>query len=349
MHNRLVAFHGLSPLLRRRSLARVALVCAGASLGCGVSAPELNSDDDVGEVRQAAQSYTDGALFRENFENNDWTFSTNIVNQTYTTNGVDGRILRASYPPAANGSPRIGKRFDFNSSDKALLAFDMKFHSEFEWVKGGKLHGLGGGNGTTGCAAIDPNGWSVRLMWRADGVPELYVYHQNRVNRCGDGTKAANFAFERGRWYRIEIFVDVNSSPTTADGLARLYVDGVKLIEVGNLVLSGNSSIKADQFLVSTFYGGDDSTFSPSKKTYAYFDNFSVYPSERVSGTRGTDCELRREGIYDKGSDVCCDDMCGSCGGNGCSGLPGGSSNCCTGTISNASANCSSVGAPCEY
>jgi hypothetical protein len=349
MQNGLDTFLRPSQLLRSSSFAAVALACGGASLSCGVSSPDMGSGDEPGQVREAAQSYADGALFRENFENNDWTFSSHIVNQSYTTNGVDGRILRASYPPASNGSPRITKRYDFNSSDKALLAFDVKFHSEFEWVKGGKLHGLGGGNGTTGCDAIDPNGWSVRLMWRADGVPELYVYHQNRVNRCGDGKKAENFAFERGRWYRVEIFVDVNSSPTTADGLARLYVDGVKLVEVKDLVLSGNSSVKADQFLVSTFYGGDDSTWSPSKKTYAYFDNFTVYSSERVSGTRGTDCELRREGIYNKGADVCCDDLCGSCGGTGCSGFPGGSSNCCTGTISSASANCSSASAPCKY
>jgi hypothetical protein len=88
---------GLSRALRRFAFAGVALVCAGTSLSCGVSAPEPSSDDDAGQLRQDAQSYADGALFRENFENNDWTISQQIINQTYT-NGVDGRILRSSFP-----------------------------------------------------------------------------------------------------------------------------------------------------------------------------------------------------------------------------------------------------------
>jgi hypothetical protein len=43
----------------------------------------------------------------------------------------------------------------------------------------------------------------------------------------------------------------------------------------------------------------------------------------------------------------CCDKMCGRCGGPGCSALPGGSSRCCLGEISDAGRSCSQHPPPC--
>ncbi|ACY14264.1 polysaccharide lyase [Haliangium ochraceum] len=306
--------------------------------------------------RLGLAQYTDGALWRQNFETmtlgSHW-FHDDLLVQPYTTGGADGRILRAAYQPNHQGSPRLGRRFSLSSaSNTATLSFDMKLHSAFEFVRGGKMHGLAGGTGTTGCKPIDPNGWSVRMMWRPGGVPVLYIYHQDRDSSCGDDFyPASNFAFERGRWYRVEIFVRMNSSVGSADGEARLYIDGVELVDVRNLNLSGNSSVAIDQFMFSTFYGGNDPSWSPSQKTYVYYDNFTVYPGERIGGADATTCEVYESGIYDAPSAVCCADSCGSCGGSGCSGLPGGSSSCCTGSISNGGDGCfqDGVSAPCWF
>jgi hypothetical protein len=46
-------------------------------------------------------------------------------------------------------------------------------------------------------------------------------------------------------------------------------------------------------------------------------------------------------------SNVCCDKMCGRCGGSGCSALPGGSDRCCLGDIRNAGRSCSQHPPPC--
>ena len=46
--------------------------------------------------------------------------------------------------------------------------------------------------------------------------------------------------------------------------------------------------------------------------------------------------------------DICCSAECGTCGGTGCSGRPGGGEECCTGPISLSSVMCSESGAaPC--
>jgi len=296
--------------------------------------------------------YTDQALFRENFESMDvgdgWFDSSSLRVQDYHS-GV--KILKATYNPTSKGSQRITKSYFFDKTDKATLSFDVKFHSRFEWVKGGKMHGLGGGSRTTGCNDITPDGWSVRMVWRQNGRPELYVYHQDRENRCGD-SKEADFNFSVGKWYRIDMYIEMNSAADAADGLAELYINGIRYVRYDELRLTGNMDVLIDSFMFSSFYGGGDTTWSPSKDTYVYYDNFQVHPAKRISGEKGKQCEIFMNGIARSLSTktYCCKKSCGSCGGSGCSQLDGGASACCTGAINGAGTQCSAVSsAPCLY
>ena len=299
------------------------------------------------------QAYTDGALYRENFELGEpsWVASkSDLKIQSYTTGGIDGKIMKAVYRPDSRGSPRLTSRMSFDGVESATLSFDFKLHSQFEFVKGGKMHGLAGGSATTGCKDVDPKGWSVRMMWRREGEVEAYVYHQNRENRCGDSYKS-NFKLRRGTWYRVDLQVRMNTGRNIADGRVRLYIDGKKLIEVNDLILTGDESVQIDKMLFSTFYGGSDSTWSPSKTTYVYYDNFTVHGGQRVTGARGTDCEIFQEGIVHRSGKVCCAQSCGSCGGRGCGSLPGGSQSCCYGRVRDSTNICDGTtsNAPCKY
>jgi hypothetical protein len=47
------------------------------------------------------------------------------------------------------------------------------------------------------------------------------------------------------------------------------------------------------------------------------------------------------------GSGACCASSCGTCGGNGCSGRPGGGPACCVGNITTANMSCDETFAPC--
>ena len=190
----------------------------------------------------------------------------------------EGLVLRQSYVPSPTGTPFIGRRFNLRESvQEATLTFDMKIDPGFEFVKGGKLHGLGGGSATTGCKSIDPNGWSVRLMWRQEGKPVLYIYDQDRKNRCGDDIEAPfDFTFKKGLWYTVSLSVILNSAVGSSDGAASLYIDGEKIIEINSLKLTGNMNSKIDYFMYNSFYGGNDQSWSPTKETFIYFDNFQV-------------------------------------------------------------------------
>ena len=303
----------------------------------------------------SVQAYTDNGIFRQNFDDpsvDDWDFNSLIRVQDYSNGGVDyGRILKVAYPPDDRGSPRVTNKFNLDNQVKsATLSFDVKFHSKFEFVKGGKMHGLGGGSTTSGCDPVDPDGWSVRLTWKEEGVPQVYVYHQDRVARCGDGFRPDNFKFERGQWYRIDLQVQMNSAPDSSDGRTLLFIDGEKLVEVNGMRLSGNENVDIEKFMFSTFYGGSSSSWSPSKTTYVYYDNFTVSQGLMVTGVQGTECEISLGGIYNSDKEVCCANSCGSCGGSGCGGLPGGGSQCCTGSISRSDKTCeASSSAPCIF
>ena len=308
----------------------------------------------VSSCSKLVDGYSDNAIFRQTFEDpsSDWNFSNLIRVQDYSSNGTTyGRLLRTKYPPNDRGSPRITKRFDLDEAvAEATLSYDIKFHSQFEFVKGGKLHGLSGGTGTTGCDPIDADGWSVRLTWKDTGIPKVYVYHQDRASRCGDSYLPQNFKFEVGQWYRIDLQVKMNSSPESSDGYTALYIDGEKLVEVDGLRLSGNSNVNIDTFRFSTFYGGSSESWAPSTTTYIYWDNFTVNKGLRVTGEKGTECEIMLSGIYSPTKDVCCDNLCGSCGGSGCGQLVGGSGQCCTGKIEKSGIMCDAVGnAPCNF
>jgi len=153
-------------------------------------------------------------LLSQNFETTDrrWEIKklTHVETRKTPSGGVN-RILRATYKPDKKGTERISSKIDLSRATRtATLSYDLKFSPNWEFVKSGKLHGLGGGTTTTGCSSPDPNGWSVRVTWKDKG-PKLYVYHQDRKGRCGDDfLPDPKFPFERNRWYRI------GESPLTA-------------------------------------------------------------------------------------------------------------------------------------
>eukprot|EP00484_Ammonia_sp_Unknown_P026354 CAMPEP_0197025130 /NCGR_PEP_ID=MMETSP1384-20130603/5553_1 /TAXON_ID=29189 /ORGANISM="Ammonia sp." /LENGTH=304 /DNA_ID=CAMNT_0042453621 /DNA_START=80 /DNA_END=994 /DNA_ORIENTATION=+ len=300
-------------------------------------------------------SYTDGALYRQNFEDDanieDWYLSEpDILLYDY---GSYGQIIKVSYIPTDDGSERVGTRFALQAgASEVTLSFDVKLHSAFEFVRGGKMHGVAGGTATTGCKPIDADGWSVRMMWGSAGDPRLYIYHQDRKSSCGDPyfQSQSQFTFALGTWYRVEIYVKLNSNANSFDGEAALYIDGDLLVEVQNLRLSGNNDNDIDWFDFSTFYGGSDQSWSPSTTTLAYYDNFTVHSGKKVSGRNGKECEVYKKGIFHTAAQACCAVECGSCGGTGCSSLAGGSSACCTGVILANDDRCASgLDAPCSY
>lgn len=246
------------------------------------------------------------------------------------------RNLRVEYVPNHQGSPRVTEDFGMSPSTSATISFDVFFEQGFEFVRGGKLgFGLRGGSGTTGCAPIAPDGWSARIMWGEDGTFEVYYYHQDRESNCGDRVYAIvageTVKLQAEQWYKMSLYVKVNDLEES-NGEVALFLDGAV---VGNRTgirwrapCSGADCQNSDvtRVSLSTFYGGSDASWAPSKTTYALYDNVEV----AAVAAPGALCQ---SGILNGDSTVCCGECGGRCSGSGCGGLPGGASECCGGTI----------------
>lgn len=194
-----------------------------------------------------------------------------------------GRCLKVTYQPDEQGSPRLTFRENLPPASEYTLTYNLRFDKDFEWVKGGKLPGLAPENSVTGCVPLRDNGWSVRLMWRAEGSLMQYLYHQDKEDRCGENVYAEDFTLQKDRWYKVAIYVRVNSSGAAADGQVRLFVDGEEVARRDNLRLRNtDTGGLIERFYFSNFYGGSDPSWAPPRPTFAYFDNFTVYPGLRT-------------------------------------------------------------------
>lgn len=248
-------------------------------VGLGNSVNEWNSLTEV-------KISTSMAVFKQTFNSmpsgSQWL---NMDKSKVVSCGSEqGKCLKITYTPTSKGSDRVGGSQRIPESWHYTLNYDVKFDQGFEFVKGGKLPGLAPLKHITGCRSSVPEGWSARMMWGRQGIVQPYFYQQNRSSACGEGAKSAEPVFIPGKWHALSLRVYVNRDPRESNGSIQVYVDGRKVSENSGLRLRGDGSDDSliNKILFSTFHGGSDSSWSPSKTVYAYFDNFAVYPGLRV-------------------------------------------------------------------
>jgi hypothetical protein len=197
---------------------------------------------------------------------------------------LSGHSLRVLYPAGGIGGD---SGFLFRSSfskwgilgqESIYLRYYLKFEPGFDFVKGGKLPGVAGGQGNTG--GHKPNGkdgWSARIMWRGDGKIVQYVYHPDQPGDYGEDFEwsfgGCPRFFKPGQWQCVETYVQMNT-PGKKDGIIRSWLDGDKALEVTNLRFRDIPDLKIDQFEFETFFGGGDPSWASPREQYAFFDGF---------------------------------------------------------------------------
>jgi hypothetical protein len=184
-----------------------------------------------------------------------------------------------------------------------LLSYELAFDEGFDWVKGGKLPGLRGGPNPDGCSGgNEPNGtdcFSTRLMWRTNGAGEVYAYIPTPNGLCkesdiicnsdfGVSIQRGSFSFVSGQWNRITMLVQMNNPPSVANGHVLVYFNEVQAISQTNLQFRSSSAVTAGGLYFSTFFGGNDESWSPPSTTNAYFRNFRLWGSSAPSNLTGS-------------------------------------------------------------
>ncbi|TFK25741.1 polysaccharide lyase family 14 protein, partial [Coprinopsis marcescibilis] len=168
------------------------------------------------------------------------------------------------------------------------LRYSVFFPKDFDWVLAGKLPGLYGGH--TGCsggnAALDC--FSTRLMWRKDGLGELYLYAAKDkqtdalcdapTSVCdaayGFSVGRGSFAWSAGAWTTVEQTVVLNT-PGKQDGWFSLDVNGKRVIHVGGVFYRDTRPCSFVP-LPSTFFGGHDEKYATPRDQYVWFKDFAL-------------------------------------------------------------------------
>ena len=197
------------------------------------------------------------------------------------------QILRVHYP-AGSASPSVSREagvplggaqfyadITLPLQTKLRLRYSVRFSEDFDFVKGGKLPGLFGGDGNSGGNIPDgTDGFSTRLMWRGDGDGEVYAYLPTSED-YGTSIGRGSWQFQPGTWYQIEQAVTLNH-PERSDGQIQLWVNGERVIDESGLTFRSVESLQIEGLFFSTFFGGGDASWATPRDVYVDFAEFSV-------------------------------------------------------------------------
>jgi hypothetical protein len=171
---------------------------------------------------------------------------------------------------------------DLAAATVLYLRYYVKFPSGFDFGRGGKLPGLYGGLPGQASGGHHGQAFSTRYMWRnhsvarslsncSSAVPcaEIYLYGPQVSSGYGQDIGGTWNWQGDGRWHMIEQRVDRVTGDIT------VWYDGVWVLSSTG-ALGGAASVAFSGLMFSTFFGGHDTSWGPSKDEYADFADFAV-------------------------------------------------------------------------
>ncbi|MBC8010528.1 MAG: hypothetical protein H7067_10580 [Burkholderiales bacterium] len=264
----------------RRSSIRVLLATLGFAVGGAPSAfaatdtaPELVllGDRRVNFNRYSDGNYTMASLVR------DFGNLSEVAPEETARHVIEKQALKLTLKAGALTEGGFIGVTKLKPSDECTFEFRVRFAPDFEWTKGGKLHGLSGGKGYAGGqSAADGKGWTVRVMWGAKGRLYPYVYHPDMPGKYGD-TFGSTLAYAKpGQWYSIKYYIKVNTGEQR-DGVLRIDIDGKTAFEKTDLRFATVDGYHAvDQLRWSCFFGGSGDDWRPTRDNVIHFDDFRL-------------------------------------------------------------------------
>ena len=188
---------------------------------------------------------------------------------------------------------------DLTKAKEAWFGYSIFFTKDFDWVLGGKLFGLYGGNSDSeavGCSGGRRSSkcFSTRLMWRTDAQGEFYTYlppytdGRFKANKAqcdypnsdcnptyGASIGRGNFHFTPGAWYTVSQRVKLNDVGQ-ANGEIELVANGKTVIDLKGLILRDSNEGRIRGIQGQTFFGGSKPQFQAAKGEDVYFADLTV-------------------------------------------------------------------------
>jgi hypothetical protein len=202
------------------------------------------------------------------------------------------RFPKDSFNPSNDPVGGFGLRIEPRAvfpAQEAFLEYEMLVPETFNWVKGGKLPGLYWGQyGASGGKHSDDGG-SVRLMWRAGGGSEAYVYFPSDVvwdtkiaeaaapyirnKKHGDSLWRGTLKFKKNEWNKIRLYLRLNTVGKD-DGVLKLRINGVELSH-DRFIFRTKPDMNISGLMFSCFFGGSTKEWAAQKDEQLAFRNIS--------------------------------------------------------------------------
>lgn len=233
-------------------------------------------------------------LTRQWPSNKDWNIVSDSIGNKYIQI-IGSNTLKATYPQGSYipSSPNRGG-FQFYAQPKTFpsqqitFSYRVMFPTGFDWVKGGKLPGVYIGNKEASGGNHLKDGSSFRVMWRAGGVAEAYVYLPQQPNQIiyqqpgyvyngqyGESIWRGQFTFRTNIWNNVTLSLKVNT-PNKADGVMSLTVNNITRLVDGVLWIISKKQQTVNGLMMHTFFGGNDASWATPLEQNIYFRNFIV-------------------------------------------------------------------------
>ena len=236
-------------------------------------------------------------IFENNYENDklgrytqtdftgDWNFGSSktipahqVIDILSDSDTRYNKVMRAYFAKGTVGPDTHGAYWEspIPGCTEIYFSYDVKFKPGFQWVIGGKIPGVFGGKMAPGVMPGPTDGFSARVMWKENGRPVAYIYHQNQTTLFGNSYYWGDFAFTSGRWYNVTIRVVLNTIGS-ANGIYEGYIDGKLMFQKKDLKYRGVDAVKIEKMNISMFFGGSTQDWAPTRDEWIDTDNFVAY------------------------------------------------------------------------
>lgn len=243
----------------------------------------INSTFSLNWDNNAAGTYTSSQANSDFGNVSGWNQSRANITGGKSGNGIQVVLL----PNALSGDGGLISNTDISDGPAYEMDYDIKFHSQFHWSRGGKV-GFGflvGDGNTGGDPGWDGNGGSLRLMWYSpDSNPDRvffqpYVYYRDQAGEYGDSFTQrypSSGALQKGVWYHVHMYIKSNTG-SNRDGHAQILINGTSILDMDIRWTTNDSKRLIRNLSFHTFRGGSQTYWQASTQDYIYYDNLSVH------------------------------------------------------------------------
>lgn len=216
------------------------------------------------------------------FDDTSWSGDKNHYSHYWGNENVSSSAgnLKILYPKGSNApsnTPRGWAGFVYDlpkSYDKISLSYAIRFDDGFDFVKGGKLPGLCGGNCSRGESMPTASGFSMRFVWKKNGYLDIMTFFPNTV-KAGNYSWEKMFKFIPGKEYLLTQELTLNDIGKE-NGVINILVDGKVVYTKNNVTIRVSPDVQINSFLFSTFFWGKDDSYSSTKDMSITFWKFKI-------------------------------------------------------------------------